>query len=309
MKVLICLPGNAPAAARASVAARVAHTKPVVASTFDDLLSARARAEGEGEKYVIVTTTDHLAHARSLLEESRYCKDLVFLTGAMLGPELCRNLLEARYVKHLLPLTEDLATDLGGTLRRLASPEFWPLARYLNPACLASSFDVRTQEHKRAGLEEMEARLQELGADDPETFGNNHMGEIFVIADELLSNALNITRPELKTHPTAAFRLDGDEVVRFEWAFDGTRFGLAVTDRVGGLSAWTFRDHVFGKEKEAGSKRVSAGIGLRTAVKRSHILVASVVEDSYTCVQAVMTLDRSMKVFETRPKRVEFFNT
>jgi hypothetical protein len=291
----------------AALAAHLCGLQAMVFDTEKKLLSEAKALEEQEARYLLVTGVDERDLAKALIQEGVFCKTSVLLCTDALTPAVKRDLVLNGSVRHLVPWTQDQVTALAPTLHRLAYPAAWPLVRSLRFPLLEGRTRVLTHKDVQRFKSDLEREIAVLTALSPRGVRDGFIQRAHQVIDELTDNAL---RALLRDENDEGYMLSTWNSVELAFACDGASLGLSVSDGVGSLEPWTFFRSLFEvkNERQENNKATSLGIGLRVTLSMASAVCASVSPGSSTTVQAYLPIERSLKSFGTRPKRVEYFS-
>jgi hypothetical protein len=210
--------------------------------------------------------------------------------------------------------TEERRRDLELTLRTVREPSAWTPALHFQPGSDAATMSLTSSSGKHEVLREVE---QFFGA-RPVLSAVRRL-QLVQIAEELVTNALfNAPVDAAGAHPfrdrhrRQATVLEAGRAVDVALWADDTRFGIAVTDPFGSLTAECFADSL-SRGFRRGDDQIrttggGAGIGLFTVYRASSHLTIAVVPGSRTQILALVDLPnrrfaavRGLNAFWSKP--------
>lgn len=299
MRALVFLPEDKgrKRARRVAFLARLAGLEPMISGSSEDARAAALADHACGRYFLLVTDARSAEFARTLVEETAYCRTILLESQGDRG--VFASLPRLRHIKHVLGVPDDRVDDvlLLPTLQRLSGGGHWPLARYFADAPLLRSHHVLTHTQAQAAVASLQAELASLGKDvGDERFLTVLTPKVVTACEELLANAVFAAHPDYRhADPRKGFSLGGTEGLTLEWGMNGRRMGVAVSDRCGSLTPNVFFESVCGENPLAGSpleEQRSAGIGLKTVAALAQGLVASVSPAFRTTLTAFFELER-----------------
>lgn len=205
--------------------------------------------------------------------------------------------------------------ELRITIQKLLRQDIFGLSKYLNPTTPIHEMLITGSEDR----EICNTTVMNFAED-------NRLGQylaklVFGITEELLMNAIYDAPLAGGRHHygdlprTQMIELAPDEYARLNFAFDGSAFGIAVSDPFGALTReklFEYLKKVLRRRDSANlidTKKGGAGLGLFKILYCSHSLICNVAPGKQTEVIALIDIQQQLRDFARMPRSIHYFST
>lgn len=204
--------------------------------------------------------------------------------------------------------------ELRITVQKILREDIFGLSKYLNPTTPVREMLVTGSSDRDI------CNTTVMNFAEENRLGQYLAKLVFGITEELLMNAIYDAplaggRNHYGELPrTQSIELAPDEYARLNFAFDGSIFGIAVSDPFGALT----RDKLFeylkkvlrrrDSENLIDTKKGGAGLGLFKILYCSHSLICNVAPGKQTEVIALIDIQQQVRDFARMPRSIHYFS-